>query len=141
MSRAGGCARSSSAAIFSPASTAAATSSVSRARGSSSCQRFLTIPPLCSAGPGCASAGGPAPDLGTQCRNALRSPSAVAAVVAAVSAVVPTVLAPVVPAIDAVRDDDGTADGCRGPPHAAGCEWHVRLLPRRPPRWRPARLV
>ena len=40
----------------------------------------------------------------------------------------------------AVGDYHGTADGGNGPPAASGCKRHVRLLPRRRPRSRPAPL-
>ena len=65
---------------------------------------------------------------------------AVAPVVATVVSVVAAVLAPVASTVDAVGDDHGTSDGCDGPPAASGGKWHVRLLPRHRPRWRPAPL-
>ena len=55
----------------------------------------------------------------------------VAAVLAAVAPVVTAVLAAVAPTVYAVGDYYGTADGSDGSPSASGCEWHVRLLPRR----------
>src|SRR5690348_7652735 len=64
----------------------------------------------------------------------------VAPVLAVVAAVVAAVLAPVAAAVDAVGDHHGTADGGNGPPAASGCKRHVRLLPRRRPRSRPAPL-
>ena len=60
--------------------------------------------------------------------------------VVAVVAVVAAVVAPVAPAVHAVCDYHGTADGGNSPPATSGCKWHVGLLPRRRPRWRPAPL-
>src|SRR5262249_48210545 len=55
----------------------------------------------------------------------------VAPVFAAVAPVVAAVLAPVASTVYAVGDYRGTADGGNGSPAASGCQWHVRLLPRR----------